>query len=137
VFVGDVRLGVWGVVRVVCVCVGVEGVVLCRCVCDVLSFLQTYSRPSRPEMRVVARQHCGRVSCLEVRPYVLNRYSGIPGMQPHEYEYRISPGKDSQPVRDTRRGEAALRAHQLFRDTPFTRGLANNHLACYLPPLYL
>jgi len=37
-FVGGVRLGVWGVVRVVCVCVG--GVVLCRCVsvsvCDLL-----------------------------------------------------------------------------------------------------
>jgi len=36
--VGGVRLGVWGVVRVVCVCVG--GVVLCRCVsvsvCDLL-----------------------------------------------------------------------------------------------------
>jgi len=29
--VGGVRLGVWGVVLVVCVCVG--GVVLCRCVC--------------------------------------------------------------------------------------------------------
>jgi len=32
VFVGGGRLGVWGVVLVVCVCVGVEGVVLCRCV---------------------------------------------------------------------------------------------------------
>ena len=31
-FVGGGRLGVWGVVLVVCVCVGVEGVVLCRCV---------------------------------------------------------------------------------------------------------
>ena len=30
VFVGGVRLGVWGVVLAVCVCVG--GVVLCRCV---------------------------------------------------------------------------------------------------------
>ena len=30
-FVGGVRLGVWGVVLVVCVCVG--GVVLCPCVC--------------------------------------------------------------------------------------------------------
>ena len=31
---GGVRLGVWGVVLVVCVCVcvGVRGVVLCRCV---------------------------------------------------------------------------------------------------------
>ena len=33
VFVGGVRLGVWGVVLVVCVGVGVGGVVLCRCVC--------------------------------------------------------------------------------------------------------
>jgi len=38
-------LGVWGVVLVVCVCVGVRGVVLCRCVCvvcvcDLLIFLQ-------------------------------------------------------------------------------------------------
>jgi len=33
VFVGGVRLGGWGVVRVVCVCVGDGGVVLCRCVC--------------------------------------------------------------------------------------------------------
>jgi len=33
VFVGGVRLGVRGVVLVVCVCVGVGGVVLCRCVC--------------------------------------------------------------------------------------------------------
>ena len=32
-FVGGVRLGVWGVVLVVCVCVGAGGVVLCRCVC--------------------------------------------------------------------------------------------------------
>jgi len=31
--VGGVRLGVWGVVLVVCACVGVGGVVLCRCVC--------------------------------------------------------------------------------------------------------
>ena len=31
VFVWGVRLGVWGVVLVVCV--GVGGVVLCRCVC--------------------------------------------------------------------------------------------------------
>ena len=30
-FLGGVRLGVWGVVLVVCVCVG--GVALCRCVC--------------------------------------------------------------------------------------------------------
>jgi len=27
-------LGVWVVVLVVCVCVGVEGVVLCQCVCE-------------------------------------------------------------------------------------------------------
>ena len=33
-------MGVWGVVLVVCVCVGVGGVVLCRCVCDLLIFLQ-------------------------------------------------------------------------------------------------
>ena len=34
-------MGVWGVVLVVCVCVGVGGVVLCRsvCVCDLLIFL--------------------------------------------------------------------------------------------------
>ena len=25
--------------------------------------------------------------------YVLNTYSRIPGTQPHEYEYRISPGE--------------------------------------------
>jgi len=31
--VGGVRLGVWGVVLVVCVCVGARGVVLCRCAC--------------------------------------------------------------------------------------------------------
>jgi len=31
--VGGVRLGVWGAVLVVCVCVDVGGVVLCRCVC--------------------------------------------------------------------------------------------------------
>jgi len=29
-FVGGVRLGGWGVVLVVCMCVGVGGVVLCR-----------------------------------------------------------------------------------------------------------
>jgi len=46
VFVGDVGLGVWGVVLVVCVCVGVGGVVLCRrvCVCDLLIFLHTAKR---------------------------------------------------------------------------------------------
>jgi len=38
VFVGAVRLGVWGVVLVVSVCVGVWDVVLCRCVCDLLIF---------------------------------------------------------------------------------------------------
>jgi len=41
--VGGVRLGVWGVVLVVCVCFGVGGDVLCRCVrvcvCDLLIFL--------------------------------------------------------------------------------------------------
>jgi len=48
---GGVRLGVCGVVLVVCVCVGVGGVVLCRCVCvcvcDLLIILQTpgYSDP--------------------------------------------------------------------------------------------
>ena len=26
-------------------------------------------------------------------PYVLNRYSRIPGTQPHEYAYRIPPGE--------------------------------------------
>ena len=31
-------MGVWGVVLVVCVCVGVGGVVLCWCVCDLLIF---------------------------------------------------------------------------------------------------
>ena len=38
---GGVRLGVWGVVLIVCLCVGVGGVVLCRCVrvCDLLIFL--------------------------------------------------------------------------------------------------
>ena len=44
-FVGSVRLGVWGVILVVCVCVcvGVGGGVRCRCVCvcvcDLLIFL--------------------------------------------------------------------------------------------------
>jgi len=33
VFGGGVRLGVWGGVLVVCVCVSAGGVVLCRCVC--------------------------------------------------------------------------------------------------------
>ena len=34
-------MGVWGVVLIVCLCVGVGGVVLCRCVrvCDLLIFL--------------------------------------------------------------------------------------------------
>ena len=41
-FVGRVRLGVWVVVLVVCVYVGVGGVVLYGCVvCDLLIFLQT------------------------------------------------------------------------------------------------
>jgi len=42
VFVGGVRLGVWCVVLVVSVCVGVGRVVLCRCVCvcDLLIFSQ-------------------------------------------------------------------------------------------------
>jgi len=43
VFVGGVRLGVWGVVLVVCVCVSVSGVLfsvgVCVCVCDLLIFL--------------------------------------------------------------------------------------------------
>jgi len=38
VFVGDVRLGVRGVVLIVCVCVGVGGVVLCRCVCVCVAY---------------------------------------------------------------------------------------------------
>ena len=39
-------MGVWGVVRVVCACVGVGGVVLCRCVCvcDLLIFLHEGER---------------------------------------------------------------------------------------------
>jgi len=42
---GGVRLGVRGVVLVMCVCVGVGGVALCRCVCvfDLLFFSQTIS----------------------------------------------------------------------------------------------
>jgi len=42
VFVGGVRLGVWGVVLVVCVCVSVSGVLFSVgvCVCDLLIFLQ-------------------------------------------------------------------------------------------------
>jgi len=40
VFVGGVRLGVWGVVLVACVCVSVSGVLfsvgVCVCVCDLL-----------------------------------------------------------------------------------------------------
>jgi len=41
VFVAGVRLGDWGVVLVVRVCVGVGGVVLlsCACACDLLIFL--------------------------------------------------------------------------------------------------
>jgi len=48
VFVGGVRLGVWGVVLVVCVCVDVGCVVLCRgvCVCGVLIFLPATDRAS-------------------------------------------------------------------------------------------
>ena len=50
VFMGGVCLGGWGVVLVVCVCVGVRGVVRCRrvcvcvcvCVCDLLIFLHLY-----------------------------------------------------------------------------------------------
>ena len=39
-FVGAVCFGAWGVVLVVCLCVGVGGVVLCGvCVCDLLIFL--------------------------------------------------------------------------------------------------
>jgi len=44
VFVGGVRLGVWGVVLFVCACVSVSGccslsVCVCVCVCDLLIFL--------------------------------------------------------------------------------------------------
>jgi len=31
--------------------------------------------------------------CSVLWPYVLNRYSRIPGTQPHGYEYRIPPGE--------------------------------------------
>ena len=47
-FVGGVRLGVWGVVLVVCVCVSMSGVlfVVGVCVCDlVIFFLQVARRP--------------------------------------------------------------------------------------------
>ena len=45
-FVGGVRLGVWGVVLVVCACVGgvVLSVCVCVCVCDLLIFV-----PARAE----------------------------------------------------------------------------------------
>ena len=39
VFVGGDRLGVWGVVLVVCVCVGCVALCRCVCVCDLLIFL--------------------------------------------------------------------------------------------------
>jgi len=44
VLVGGVRLGVWGVVLAVCVCVG--GVVLSVCVCDLLIFLPEAGVPT-------------------------------------------------------------------------------------------
>ena len=48
VFVGGVRLGVWGVVLVVCVSVGVGAVVrcwcVCVCVCDLLILLHDQRR---------------------------------------------------------------------------------------------
>jgi len=53
---GGGRLGVWGVVLVVCVCVCVGDVVLCLCVCDLLIFLlrvQIFSRAT-PDL---ASQH--------------------------------------------------------------------------------
>jgi len=39
-----------------------------------------------------------RISCKDqaeegLGTYVLNRYSRIPGTQPHEYQYRIPPGE--------------------------------------------
>jgi len=58
VFVGGVRLGVWGVVLVVCVCVGVGGVVLCRCSvggCDLLIFLHGVSIAQVPRGEEGAR----------------------------------------------------------------------------------
>jgi len=59
VFVGGVRLGVWGVVLVVCVRVGVGGVVLCRCVCvcDLLIFFSmsgSVTPTTRPQIRFCA-----------------------------------------------------------------------------------
>ena len=51
-FVGGVRLGVWGVVLVVCVCVTVLAVLfsvgVCVCVCDLLIFLH-----GQPRLRYV------------------------------------------------------------------------------------
>jgi len=31
--------------------------------------------------------------CMGLGPYLLNRYSRIPGTQPQEHEYRISPAE--------------------------------------------
>ena len=56
-FVGDVRLGVRGVVRgvvlVVCVCVGGVVLVVCVCVCDLLIFLPPCTLPG------AAGRRCG------------------------------------------------------------------------------
>jgi len=35
---------------------------------------------------------CRGAAALQLAAYVLNRYSGIPGTQPHEYEYGIPLG---------------------------------------------
>jgi len=49
---GGVRLGVWGVVLVVCVCVrvGVGGVVLCRCVCVLICLQEGKGRAGGMEI---------------------------------------------------------------------------------------
>jgi len=63
VFVGGVRLGVRGVVLVVCVCVGDASVVLCRCVCvcDLLIFLHCNNTESnRAPLEVEPSENIGK-----------------------------------------------------------------------------
>jgi len=51
---GNVRLGVWGVVLVVCVCVG--GVVLSLCVGDLLIFLPETREPGGSSLSAARRR---------------------------------------------------------------------------------
>ena len=66
---GGVRLGVWGVVLVVCKCVGVWGVVLCRvCVCDQLIFLQVLLRVLEQQKRMLRELDASinRIICIGI-----------------------------------------------------------------------